>query len=355
MSLKIIPVPASAEARAKLLSSLRRKSALVNVFFYIFLALSVAGFLGAIVTVIVFEFKDGMDPTLSYILIGSLLGGGAVSGGLSYLFSRLLGSLDGARLDFAERCDSEQSFYVGEGTLATFEEDSLLLHGDDGSGRPIRIPYAEVRLFSVCTRTVPREKGEWSVVLELPARYLSKSGKADAGEKVLVQTDAKQRLLDTISAHGLALLGERQAPPSGKKYTLKAKYFVPVADKRRRAVIMAVIGVAAVGGGIGAIFWNATVGSFLAVIGMFFALRGIMDFRGAKSLFSVYEEGIFWRDANGTDRIFLKWEEVVSVSREKVGGTPALKVQCAYGAYHLPDIDGVYEYLKETVPEKVIG
>ncbi len=355
MSLKIIPVPDTAEARERVFAAQRRKCALLNVLFYIFLALSIAGFLGAIVTIIVFEFKNGMASQLCYILLGSFLGGGAVSGGLAYLFSRLLKDADEARLDYAERCDSAESFYVGEGTLATFEKDSLLLHGENGSGKAIRIPYAEVRLFSVCTRTAPKEKGEWSVVLELPSRYLAKDGKAGAGEKILVQTDAKQRLFDTISAHGLTLLGEKQGQASGKKYTLKAKYFVPVADKRRRALIMAILGFAVVAGGIGAIFWNATIGSFLAVIGMFLGLRGLMDFRGAKSLFSVYEEGIFWRDANGTDRIFLKWEEVVSISRETVGGTPVLKVQCGYGAYHLPDIDGVYEYLKETAPDKMLG
>ncbi len=344
-------IPASAEARRKIMASDRRKCTVCNVFFYLFLALVVAGFLGAVVTVIVFELKDGMPAKLCYLLLAAFLGGGAVSGAVCCLLSRLLSRADLERLDFAERCSSERSFYVGEGTLATFGED-LVLHGDTGEGKRIRIPYSEVRLFSVCTRRAPKEKGEWSVVLELPARYLAKGGKAEQDEKVLVQTDAKERLYRTIEECGLSLLGEEKKPPEKHKFSLKTKYYVPVADKRKKALLLTVIGAVLAAAGIPvAILWNITAGSFLSCIGAFMAIRGLTSFRSAKSVLAVYEEGIYWKDANG-ERIFLKWEEIESVTRTQVGDTPAVKLQCIYGAYHLPDIAGAYEYLAETHPDK---
>ncbi len=347
-----IAVPAPAEKKEKIQRSLRRKCSVCNVFFYIFLALSVAGFLGAIVSVIVFEFSESMSDMLLYILLGAFFAAGALFGGLAYLFSRLLTETAAMQLDFSERCDSEKSFYVGEGTLATFGDGAVLLHGDKGDTKNIRIPYEDIRLFSVCTRTAPKEKGEWSVVMELPSRYLAKNGKADKDEKVLVQTDAKERLNRVIAEEGLSLLGEERKIRKHQKFVPKTKFYVPVPDKRRRALLMSILGFLVAAAGIpAAIWWNVTAGSFLSVIGLFLGMRCLASFLGAKSVFSVYGEGIFWKEAGG-QRIFLKWEEIESVSRDTVNDTPVLKVQCIYGDYHLPDIAGVYEYLGEFRPEK---
>ncbi len=352
MNIKERALPASQEERTKILRSYGRKSTVYTVAFYLSVALAAAGFLGAIVAVIVFEFTANVSETLFFILLGSFLGGGTLAGGAAYLFSRLLAGNDLARADFAERCSSEHSFYVGEGTLATFEKDLLRLHGDGGQGKTIRIPYGEIRLFSVCTRRAPREKGEWSVVLELPARYLAKDGKGGADEKVLVETDAKERLFKTIKERGLLLLGEEKKTTKNARYRLKTKFFVPMAEKRRRAMLTAVLGAVVAGAGIPvAIFWNVTAGSFLSVIGFFLAARSVSAFLGAKSVFSVYEEGIFWKEASG-ERIFLKWEEIESVSRTEIEGRPVLKLQCVYGAYHIPDIAGAYECVKALHPEK---
>lgn len=351
-----IPLPASAEERAKVLRKCEIKCNTCSVFFFIFLALAVAGFLGAVVSVLVLELNRDVSQTLCGILIGAFFGGSVVAGGLAAILSRVIARADLERLDFAERCASERSFYVGEGTLATFEGESLLLHNDRGNGKSVRVPYENVRLFSVCTRRAPKEKGEWSVVIELPARFLAKDGKAEGDEKVLIQTDAKARLLRTIEERGLTLLGEDQRAQESQKnqrYRLKTKFYVPDTDKRRRFMIMTVLGAVIAGAGIPvAVLWNITAGSFLSVIGCFFAIRFAAAFRSAKSLFSVYEEGVFWRDKNGADRMFLKWEEIESISRERAGDAPALKMQCIYGDYHLPDIAGAYEYLEQTHPEK---
>ncbi len=347
-----VPVPDSAEKREKIKRAFQRKSTTYSAFFFIFLAISVAAFLGAIISVIVFEFKGDLSASLAIILLSSFLGGGMVCGGAAYLFSRLLSAADLMRLDFSERCDSEKSFYVGEGTLATFGNGELLLHGDKGGAKDIRIPYAEIRLFSVCTRRAPKEKGEWSVVFELPARYLAKSGRAEKDEKLLVQTDAKERLYRVIEEEGLILLGEERTAQKNRRYALKTKFYVPVPSKRRRALVMMILGFAVAAGGIpAAIWWNVTAGSFLAAIGLFLGLRSLSNFLAAKSVFAVYQEGIYWKEESG-ERIFLKWEEVTAVTRTHAGDTPVLKVECPYGAYHLPDIAGVYEYLQENYPEK---
>lgn len=346
-----IPVPAETQKREKIARSLKRKSTTYSTFFYIFLAVAVIGFLGAVIAVIVSELNQDVSPTLAVILISSLLGGGAVGGVLSFLFSRLLAEGDRTRLDFAERCDSEKSFYVGEGTLLTFEAGGVLLHGDKNDTKNIRIPYAEIKLFSVCTRKSPREKGEWSVVFELPAHYLAKNGRAEGSETILVQTDAKERLYRVIEEAGLSLLGEDRSPKENRRYTLKTKFYVPVVDRRRRAIVTMIVGFVVAAAGIPVAIWNIMAGSFLSVIGLFLGLRSLSTFLGAKSVFSVYEEGVFWKDANG-DRIFLKWEEIEGIVRDKVGDRDVIKLQCTYGAYHLPDIVGVYEYLRENYPEK---
>ena len=352
MKTREIALPASAEERTKVLRSCEVKCNIYSVFFFIFLAIAVVGLIGALVSVLVYELNSSVSDALGSILIGSFFGGGAVAGGIAVLLTRLLSRADLMRLDFAERCASEHSFYVGEGTLATFEAENLLLHSDRAGGKSVRVPYGSVRLFSVCTRRAPKEKGEWSVVIELPARFLAKDGKAKEDEKVLIQTDAKERLFRTIELRGLTLLGEDQRAQDAQnksRYRLKTKFYVPDTDKRRRFMVMTILGAVAAGAGIPvAIFWNIMAGSFLSVIGCFLAVRFASAFVNAKSLLSVYEEGIFWRDKTGTDRMFLKWGEIEKISREE----GALKVGCIYGDYQLPDIAGAFEYLERNFPDK---
>lgn len=348
--MKEIPLPASREAQQKIKTRQKRKCTAFTVLFYVFTAVAVLSLIGIVVTALVFELKEETGRPIFGILFGSSFAGGVVFGTLfAVLFSKLLRIAEERFLDFSERCDSPESFFVGEGTLATFGENALLLHGEEKKGKEIRIPYAEIRLFSVCTRRAPREKGEWSVVFELPSRYLSKE-KTPRGEKVLVQADAKERLLATIGRHSLPLLGEKKSKKKGK-FTLRAKYYQPIAQKRTRSLVIAIVGGAIGLAGVpAAIFWQPVFGSILAVLGIFAAARGTLSFFGAKHAFFVYEEGIFYRDADGRERTFLKWEEIGRLSRDERGGS--IKAVCAYGSYHLPDIAGVYDYLKELHPDK---
>ncbi len=355
--MKEIPLPASDGARLKIKNSLRRQSVFWNVAFYLFTALAVVGLIGLVVAVILSEFRKDMGG----VLIGALLGGfagGCVLGTVGALLSaRCIRGTDEKRLDFSERCDSPESFYVGEGTLATFAEKELVLHGEERSSKAIRIPYAETKFYSVCVRRAPRERGEWSIVIGLPACYLAKDGGKGSRELVYVQTDDKPRLVDTIAARGLTLLGEKRGDGKGK-FTLKAKYYLPIPAKRRRAILIAAVGGAVAIAGVPVAIWLETgIGSILTVLGLVAAGRGMMSFAGGKNAVLVYEEGIFYRPggiatSEEGGRMFLKWEEIERLSRETVRDADVIKVQCPYGVYHLPAVGDLFEYLKTLHPEK---
>ncbi len=242
---------------------------------------------------------------------------------------------------------------MGEGTLATFGETGIVIHGEEGGGENIRVPYSEMRFFSVCTRRVPREQGEWSVIFEIPARYLAKANRAAKdGAPALIQTDAKPRLYQTLERHGLELIGERQSGAAGK-FALRAKFYLCDRPKRKRALIMVVAGlVLTVGGALLGVFWNPTVGAFLGAVGVLFAVRSLFTYVRAKSMLAVCDEGIWWQDINRADSVFLKWEEIVSITTEPNNGFELYRLQCAYGAYHFPAVAGSLAVLKELRPEK---
>lgn len=348
-----IPMPQSALERQKITNKYKRICTLCTVFFYLCAAIAVLSLIGVLVTVIVFEFRYETAGALFYALTGSLAGGAVIGALLAFAFSKLLARADETRLDFAERLDGENSFFVGDGTLATFGE-VLTIHGEvKGKGKIIKVPYSEIRFFSVCTRRAPKEKGEWSVVLEIPARYLSEKGREKSAPPILIQAYAKERLYRVIEAHGLTLLGEKREERENKQFTLQSKYLYPEREKRRRSLIFALLGSAVAVVGIPvAILWHVMLGSILTVFGLFFAVRSFIGFANAKGVLALYEEGIWWKDT-GTDRVFLKWEEIENITRTEEDGKRVLKVECAYGAYHFPEIADIYDDISAKHPEKV--
>lgn len=352
--MKIIPLPQSEEKRRRKRAALHRGSVACSVAVVAFALLAILLALGLFVAVVVFEFKGGLQSTLLYILVGSFAGGAVVCALAAFGLNVLGRNHRDAELDFCERCDGEESFYVGEGTLVTFEEKGVRIHGEQEGGREIAVPYSEMRFFSVCTRRQPREKGAWSVVLEIPARYLARDGKAKADEKpALVQADAKARLYETLERHGLSLIGERQGSGE-KRFTRLAAFDLPHRSKRKTALFtMLVGGVMAVGGVLVAVFWQPVLGAMLAAIGVMLAARAAFTFARAKGTLGVYEEGLFWRDTGRVDSVFLKWEEIDGITVEPNGGFALYRVQCAYGAYHFPAVEGSEEFLRETHPEKL--
>ena len=351
--MKEIAIPADEVAAAKKQNNMRRSCLAVTVFFFIGAVLAILSLIGLLVSVMVFELRNMSSSPLFPILAGSFAGGALVFALSAYGLSKLSTALSAQSLDFAERRDSEESFFVGEGVFATFKEEALCIHGQ-GGGQVIWVPYAQMRIFSVCTRRAPRERGEWSVVFEIPARYLAKKPEKDA-PPALVQADAKERLYRTIEKHNLTLLGEK--PPRGekvsnKKFTAQEKYILPDSAKRRRAVIGLVLGGAlAAGGVVVAVLWHTFIGSLLVVVGGILLVRSVMSFVRARAGLFLYQEGLLWRSNPQANSFFLKWEEIERITQTEQEGIPALEIHCAYGAYHIPKIEESLESIAKMHPE----
>lgn len=338
-----------------------RRRRVCGIFGWIFGILAFSGMIGgAVLLVILGVGAQGEDRDFLFAAISAGLIGGAIAfGGAAFALFSASSRAEKGEKDCAERLDSEDSFFVGDGTLATFTADSLRLHAEapQKGSKVIRVPYSEMRFFSVCTRRAPKEKGEWSVVFEIPVKYLAKQGKADKGEApALIQTDGKERLYTCLEKFGLELLGE--APPRGEtvkaeKFALRKKFVIPDKRKRKTAAIIAAIGlVAAVAGVVIGVKISSAVGSVLAVFGLFFAGKFTYNFFRAKSSLSVYREGLFWCEENRAESVFLKWEEIVKISAEQKDGLDFVRTECVYGAFRFPDAGGASEYIKEIYPEK---
>ncbi len=304
--------------------------------------------------------NTGRDFIFASVAAG-LIVGAIVFGLFAYWLFQCASRAEKKEKDCAERIDSEDSFFVGDGTLATFTKEELRLHAaaPQKGSKTIRVPYAEIRLFSVCTRRAPKEKGEWSAVLEIPVKYLAKSGKAEKGEPpALIQTDGKERLYACLEKYGLTLVGER--PPRGEaekaeKFTLLKKFVIPDRKKRKTSAVIAAVGLAAViAGGAIAFTLSSSVGSVLAVFGIFFAAKFTYNFFRAKSSLSVYREGLYWSEENRAERVFLKWEEIIKISAEEKDGLRFVRAECPYGAFRFPDAGGVYEEIERVFPEKCV-
>ncbi len=349
-----IPIPAHEEERAKKRRTLRRTVRFLGVLTVASAGLAIACLLGVFVAAIVAEFNRGA-ATLCYYLAAGFGGGAVLFALLAVLFGKLSARLDLRLTDYCERCDGEDSFYVGEGTLATFCEDRLRLHGEEGD-REIFIPYSEIRVFSVCTRILPREKGKWSVVLEIPRRYIEKEWAVSKDDPpALVQTDAKDRLFHTLEKYGIEALGEHMPSdmPSGKKFKPQKKCYLPDRKKRRRALITGGLGLALIAAGVPiAILFNMTAGIVLGVFGAFFLARSSISFVRARGMLAAYGEGIYWRETERRESVFLKWEEVERIQRGEHKGFPILTVHCPYGDYHFPDVGDMWAFLSEHYGEK---
>lgn len=357
MNFKVVPVPEEEEKRAKTLKKLKRNSALAGILTVILGFFAVLLLIGAVITVVVCEIKDdGALRNLLYILTGAFGGTALVCAIVSLLLSKLSDRLYKTELDFRERTDGEQSFFAGEGTLCTFEENAFVLHAEDGKGQRVSVPYSEMRFFSVCTRKKPAEKGEWSAVFEVPLKYIGKKGKYKPGDPpALIQTDAKERLYRTLEAHGLELLGELPKEEKSAKYTILRKFFFPDRRARKRALLLSALGgIMLVGGIFAAIFWNITAGSVLSVLGAFVLGRATLSFASAKSLLCFYKEGVYWKEKNRAECMFLKWEELTDVSFPEKEGFPLLKAETVYGSFHFPSAPEAEAYYKENFADKAV-
>ena len=192
--MKEVPVPADAQARVRKKNSLARARKAYNALTFALALVAIACLVGLLVVVIVLEMRENSaaEAQLLYILTGSFAAGATVLAFGAFFCGKAAQSAAGAELDYRERCDGAESFFVGEGTLLTFEAEGVRLHAEEGGKKPISVPYRDMKFYSVCTRRKPREKGEWSVVFEMPSRYVVKEGEGnDAPPRALIQADGK--------------------------------------------------------------------------------------------------------------------------------------------------------------------
>ena len=318
--------------------------------------LAVLCLIGIVVSVLMLNFGKESEArnTLLYILSGSFAGGAALMALSTYLLSKLMNAAALKELDYRERLDGEESFFVGEGTLLTFGDKGLSLHGEvEGNTPPVFVPYTDTRFISICTRRRAQEKGSWCVAIEIPVRYLSKKNEGNKeNEKVLVQADAKERLYKALEKHNLTLLGEARTE-GNKKFSLVKKFYLPNRKKRQRALIALIVGAVAVGGCVPlGLFVSAPIAALVGAVGLVVLLRGTLAFIKAKAVFGVYQEGIFWRESSGKESLFLKWEDIDKVSFGEKDGYPVITFRCSYGNYAIPAVAGAYESIEELKKEK---
>ncbi len=320
-------------------------------FGWAFIVLALLCMAGLVVSLIMLGLGNEHMSLLG-ILAGGFAGGAILFGILGYFLVRRGEFWQRQELDALERADSEESFFIGEETLVTFAQEGLVIHNRE---RSISVPYGEVRFISVCTRRKPRERGEWSVLIEVPASYVVK--KAKKGEPpVLIQADGKERLYRALEKHALPLLGEQrgqeQTQKQTQKFTRMQKYDLPDRAKRKRALWFLLLGVLLTGGGVGLMFYMSAIGAPVIVVGGYIVLRALVSYYRGKRVFSVYREGLYLAELSTQDSFFLKWEEMESIVPTEAEKQEILRANCLYGAYDFPRPHGAYEYIREHFPDK---
>ncbi len=316
-----------------------------------------ACFLGFIVTIFMIGMDKG-DQQLVMILCLSFFVAGCVLGISGLLFFRRADRLAGEELDLLEQEDSPYSFFVGEGTLATFEDEQLRIHGREASKKDIVVPYYDLKFYSICSRRAPKEKGNFSVVIEIPSKYFNNNAARDL-PCVLIQTDGKDRLYDRLKELNLTLIGEQYTKEQGSgTFTQEEKFTFWHPVRVKKSTILMGIGLLVLIGGILAmIFWknNRAPGSILIVLGAYCGIRGCIALFRAKASLGLYREGIYYRDPEGVNSVFLKWEEFSSARVSEKDGKKFLTCTCPYGDYDLPYFEGAYESILKKHPEKKGG
>lgn len=357
--MKEIALPQGEEARKKKAHSLRIKRKFTNGAVFVFAIIAIACLIGLLVTAIMLQTgeREQARDTLLYILTGAFAGGAVLFALAAFGLGVLAQRVQASELDYLERMCGMDCFYVGDGTVAQFCEKELYIRSESPDKKAkIHIPYKEIVFHSVCTRKKPREKGKWSVVIEVPSHYVLKRSGAP---KAFIETDGKERLYSILQARGLELLGERPPREGGKRpdthYPATTKLLLPDEQKRRRNLL--IIGVSAllvVAGVLIAVFWRemTLLGAILSVLGAVFIARASAGYVQAKGMLALGKAGLYWKESGNAaaERFFLKWEVIERVRYETIQDRRYIVVQCAFGAFHLPDIAGAYEAIDAARP-----
>lgn len=359
--MKQIALPQEESARKKRARSLRLKRKIANAAVLVFAIIAIACLIGVLICAVLLQTGDRTAERdfLFYLLTGIFAACAVVLAFAAFGVGVLGQHIQNAEMDYLERCCGEDCFYVGEGTVAQFGEKELFIRSESEKYKKTRIyvPYHDIVFHSVCTREKPREKGKWSVVLEIPSHYVMKRGDSP---KAFVETQGKERLYNTLAARGLQLKGESPLREGekrpDKRYKATTKLVLPDAKKRRHNLIM--MGVSAlmvVVGIVISVFWGDMTmpGALVSVLGIAMLARGTHGFVQAKGMLALGENGLYWKESGAAvgEKIFLKWEVIDKIKYETIADKRYLAVVCPYGTYHLPDIAGAYEWIEKIRPE----
>ena len=342
------------------LRSVRRKKRAARALTWVSAAVIIACMAGLIVGLILMGTGNGNTARENLFLIigGCCLAVLLIAALASVGFYRLSEKYESQETDLRERACSENSFFAGDDLLATFGADGVRFHAAlDARGkisREVRVPYKDMKIYSIINRRSPRAKGESVVLLEIPTRFFSKGrNKTDDEAPALVRLDGKERLFHALGQYGAEVLGLRHEPKEKETLTPLFTVSVPVKEKRSRAVMGAVGGAVVILVGAALAIWvNLAVGVAVACLGVLFAVRSAVAAVRAKDCFVVYREGFYWKDANRYERMFLYADEVARIGRKEHEGKALVEFDCVYAPYYYADTDGLYDRLKEAFPEK---
>ena len=299
--------------------------------------------------------RDNLFLVLGVCCLGVLLIAALASVG----FYRLSEKYEAQETDLKERACSENSFFAGEELLVTFGAEGVRFHAAPNASEKIaktdiRVPYRDMKVYSVITRRSARAKGESIVLLEIPSRcFTKKQNKVADEEPALIRLDGKDRLFRTMQECGVEVLGLRHEKQEKQKLTPLFTVSVPEKQKRDRAIMGTVGGAVVIAAGVALAFLvNSAVGIAVACLGAMFAGRSVYAAVTAKNSFIVYREGFFWKDVNRYERMFLFSDEVGGIARKEHEGKVFVEFDCVYASYYFPDVDNLYERLKEYFPER---
>lgn len=343
------------------IEKVKAKAKTAVVFSWIFIGLIIAGLVGLVASVIIAELNTANQALsrICWIVALASLALCFAAIGLTMLCFRLGQKYRGEEADLRELAHSAHSYFIGEHLLATFGEGAMTVHAEQGQEVKYvrtKIPYSEIKVFSVTVRRSAKAKGERNILIEIPSRYL-KNATEPTSKTTLLTLVEKPRFYETAQAFSLPV---QETDDKSPLRSLKKLYKVTLrdsADSKSKTVSL-IVGIAMVIAGIAVAFFggsSAPLGVVLACFGVFIAVRAIIALARGNGSLVISEDGVLWQEKNVFENSYLRWTEIERIKRIKYEGQAFVSFVCAYGAYYYPDVDGLYDYLKENFAEKVGG
>ena len=342
------------------IKKVRRKKKAARVLTWVSAAVILACMAGLLIGLVMMGTggDSAWRDSLFLILCGGCLAGLLLAALASVGLYRLSEKYEAQESDLRELAVSERSFFAGDKLLATFDEQGVRFHAEEGNERyaktDIRVPYAEMKVYSVVTRRSPKAKGEAIVLLEIPSRFFAaKKEKQNESQPALIRLDGKERLMATLDRFGVERFGLRHGEEPTCPFKAAFCVSVPEKQKRDRAVMGVAGGVFAIVAGVVLAFLvNSSAGIAIACLGVMFAVHSTYAAATAKNVFAVSETGFYWKDVNRYDRMFLYADEVGKIRTAEQEGRTFVEFDCLYASYYFPDVGGLYERLCGMFPDK---